>query len=99
MSEDVVHVGLNEGRAQWFKPYNNGEQTEHTYPVPHAVWDAYAEAKAAMKAAKAVQTAALQALLDAMKAGPRPGDVTRALRSDDDFIVECVVDGDRIYWP
>ena len=101
MQDDVVHVGLNEGRCQFLKPYNNGKANEWTREVPRPVWEAFEQAKRELEAAESAHTAALQALLEALKANPRPGPpyALSRLYEDVDFIVECVVDKDRIYWP
>lgn len=97
--EDLVHVRLKEGRCQYFKPHDNGEANEWTRSVPRPVWEGYERAEREREAAEARHTAALQELLDAMKANPRSGPYLSRGDDDVDFIVECVVDGDRIYWP
>lgn len=60
MADDVVHVHLNEGRAQFFRPMDNGRADEWTYPVPRTVWEPFVEAERQVEAAEANLTAALQ---------------------------------------
>lgn len=93
MTDDVVHVGLNEGPPQHFTPYDGADPDgEFSYPVPRAVWDAYAEAERQVEAAEDARVAALKELLAAIQA------VASTDNEDEDVHRYRVVTG-WIYYP